>query len=835
MSFRQISRVTSVACLLAFPFQALPQTANIQNDDLSRGGTLPPTSAALVDEATAPLVNPAGLALMPGFQLFYLHERSLGRNQIIDGVYLGQSLFGLIDLGIDLEWIRGSGQPSRRRTSWSFAAGSDFLSLGATYHSFSSEDVNLDALSTWDLGAVSRPTRYLALAAVIKNLDAPSHGPLGFNRQYDFALGIRPLGERYSLALDYLLTDLPSGSNSRMQYTLQAELLRGLVVGAGLSHGFQSGEDVFFQASLTLNTSHLGVTYAGGGSPSGADHVILARISSQQYPSVAGPRGKFALIDATEMMTRGTSSPLSFLGITEADPYLRLIRLLDSAIRDPDLAGVVLKIDNLTEIGLGRAEELRRAIVRMRSAGKKVIAVLLAAGDSEYLIASGADKVFAVPESTLLINGFAASPIYLGSAMNKLGVHWEVARVGAYKNAPDIVTRSSISPEERETINAYLDSDVRAFEAALASTRQITPEKIRAMWSEAMVTPAKAKELGFIDDIIVPAEIEARVMELSPGAVYEAGYRPGQIRDDRWGERRQIAIVPVIGTIAGGKSQEDPLGLAKIAGAETVVRALRRAQDDPLMSAIVLRVDSGGGDGLASDLMYRAVLEAKKHKPVIASMGDVAASGGYYAAMGADRVLAEPTTITGSIGVFILKPVFNPLAEKLGIHHETLQRGDLANFLNLLDPWTPQEKAAAQKWVDAFYDEFITEVSQSRKMGKDRVDAIARGRVWSGSDAKDRGLVDEIGGLLEAIDAARDRAGISRSEDVELAIIGEPRGLLGSLGSADGLLSKALGDAVPVQPLPAAVRQLASDIGIDQALLLQPTVKAMMPFTLKVR
>jgi protease-4 len=655
-----------------------------------------------------------------------------------------------------------------------------------------------------------------------------------FNRQYDFALGLRPFGERYSLAVDYLLFDLPAGSNHRMQYTLQAELLKGLLVGAGLSHGFRSGQDVLFQASLTLDTSHLGVTYAGGGSKAGADHIILARLSTQRYPSIASSHHKFALIDVTEMMTKGSSSVLAFLGITEVDPYLRLMRLLDGVLRDPELAGLVIKIDNLTEVGLGRSEELRRTLLRMRAAGKKIIAVMLAAGDSEYLIASGADKVFAVPESTLLINGFSASPIYLGSAMSKLGIQWEVARVGAYKNAPDFFTRSGMSPEERETINAYLDSDVRTFEDALSATRQITPAKIRSVWSEGLVTPAKAKDLGLIDDIITPEEIEARVRQLAPGSVYEAGYRPGQIRDDRWGYRRQIAIVPVIGTIAGGRSQEDPLGLAKIAGAESVVRALRRAQNDPLVAAIVVRVDSGGGDGLASDLMYRAVLEAKKRKPVIASMGDVAASGGYYAAMGADQIFAEPTTLTGSIGVFLVKPVLNPLAEKLGIHHETLKRGDLSNLLNLLDPWTAQEKVAAQKWVDAFYDSFITEVSKARKMAKEAVDAIARGRVWSGIDAKQKGLVDEMGGLLEAIDAARDRAGISRSEDLELAIIGEPHGLLGSLGSADGLLSRVLGDPMPAQ-LPPALRQLAVEIGVDQVLLLQPTVKAMMPFALKVR
>jgi len=203
--------------------------------------------------------------------------------------------------------------------------------------------------------------------------------------------------------------------------------------------------------------------------------------------------------------------------------------------------------------------------------------------------------------------------------------------------------------------------------------------------------------------------------------------------------------------------------------------------------------------------------------------------------MGAEQVFAEPTTITGSIGVFIVKPVLNPLAEKLGVHHETIKRGELSNFVNLLDPWTPDEKAAAQKWVDSFYDGFVTEVAKSRRMSKEQVDEVAKGRVWSGLDAKARGLIDEMGGLLEAIDAARARAGIPPSEDCEISILGEPRGLLGSLTSDDGVLSSVLGESSAPQALPPALKQLATEIGVDQVLLLQPGVKAMMPFTLKVQ
>jgi len=832
-------RILLASVLLAGP--ALAQTLNLQPTDLSSGATLPPTSAALIDEATAPLVNPAGLGHVSGIQLFYLHERNIATDQIADGLYFAESLFGILEPGFAIEWLRGRGRnggvgaPSRRRFTWSLATGSKFLSLGAAYHVFSSSDnADLDALTSWDVGMSSRPSPYFSLGVAVQNVDRPSHGAVAFNRRYDFALGLRPIGDRFTFAVDYLLNDAIAGSSSRMQYTLQAEIFKGVTLGAGLGHGF-NGEDILFQGSLTLDTSHLGLTYAGGGSSGGSDHVVMARLSSRKYPAIAFAPEKFALLDLGDLLSKANRSPLAFLGFTEADPYLRLTRLLDDVVRDPNLKGVVLKIDNLSDVGLGKAMELRQAILRLRGAGKNAAAVLLSVGDAEYLIASAADQIYAVPEALLLINGFAANALFVGSAMEKLGVQWEVARVGEYKNFPDLFTRSDMSPEQRETVNAYLDTDVRNFRSALMQSRQLSSQKLDQVWAEGLVTPKAAKELGLIDDVIAPPELEKKLGQVFPGAHYDRSYRPRDVKDVHWGERRRIAVVPVIGTIAGGKSQEDPLGLVEIAGAETVVRALRRAEQDPFVAAIVVRVDSGGGDGLASDLMYRAVLEAKKKKPVIASMGDVAASGGYYASMGADQIFAEPTTITGSIGVFFIKPVAKNLAEKLGVHHESIRRGELSNINSLLDPWTAKERAAAQKWVNAFYDNFITEVAASRKMSKEQVDKIGRGRVWSGEDAKARGLVDEMGGLLEAIDAARRRAQIPDREEVEIAIIGEPRGFLAALGDRDGLLADVIGDRAQAQPLSPAIRALAGEVGLDQALLLEPTIKAMMPFTLKVR
>jgi protease-4 len=263
-----------------------------------------------------------------------------------------------------------------------------------------------------------------------------------------------------------------------------------------------------------------------------------------------------------------------------------------------------------------------------------------------------------------------------------------------------------------------------------------------------------------------------------------------------------------------------------------VVLALLRAQEDPSVVAIVLRVDSGGGDVLASDLMYRAVLEAKKHKPVIASMGDVAASGGYYVAMGADEIFAHPTTITGSIGVFALKPALQGLlGDKLGVNQESLPRSPTADMLKLWRPWTPAEQATMQAWVDSTYDDFITYVAQARKMEKAKVDSIARGRVWSGKDAYARGLVDKMGGFVEAVVAARARANVEASEELDLRVYGEPRGLFSSLGGEPSVMDQLLPSPQPT--LPPGVQSLVRETGLTEGWL-QPGLKAALPFSLTI-
>jgi protease-4 len=405
-----------------------------------------------------------------------------------------------------------------------------------------------------------------------------------------------------------------------------------------------------------------------------------------------------------------------------------------------------------------------------------------------------------------------------------------------------------MSPEQREAIEAYLATDVKVFKAALQQGRKLSTEQVDAIWQEALIPAQRAKQLGLVDEIIDPQKVDEHLDKVLPDMTYDERYNPRGLRNARWGTRKRIAIIPVLGNISGGKSREGPLGSGVIAGAETVVKALDQAKRDPRVAAIVIRVDSSGGDGLASDLMYRAVLDAKESKPVVASMGDVAASGGYYAAMGANEIFASPTTITGSIGVFILKPALQGLAEKLGARQEVLKTAPFADLMDEYTPWTPEAQALAQRWVDAFYDDFITEVGKSRRLGKAQVDAVARGRVWSGEDAKARGLVDRLGGIADAIAAAKQRAGVE-GEELELVVYGEAHGLFASPGGEEGVEggvegmvraldgSGALRGLLPADvrdSLPPGLRELAAQLGVHAELLRAPGVKAVMPFTLVV-
>ncbi len=819
--------------LVLFPALALAQVATTVHADPSRGVTLLSDSVSWADQATAISLNPAGLNKVGTLELVWAHERSVPRNEVVDGLYFGSSPMSSLGLGVSVEWLRNAaGTNASRKTSAAMAFGGETVSVGFAANFFAGR--NIDGLTSLDLGVQTRPGRYFAAGLTIKNVDAPGRGTLSLPRTWDLGIGIRPLRERLSIGVDWLFLDSQPIEASRLSYALKAKIWQGLSAQAAFSHGFRSTDGLFFQVGLTVDTQHFGASYALGVASQGLDHLTTARLSYDKYERLAIGAGKIAVIGLSNIGAANSSGTLgTLLSLKAPDRYLKVMQTLEAGIKDPQLKGVVLKIES-SDLRMARAQEVRDAVLRLRAAGKVVVALILSAEDPEYLIASAADHIYAVPEAMIIVDGLRSSVIFLGGTAEKLGVTVDVARIGAYKNTPDQFTRTSMSDEQKEAMNALLDTQEKSVDAQVPASRNLTVAQWHASIDEGIKSVKRCKELRLIDEVLSANQLEELLPELIPNARLVADYTPNDERSDRWGTPSHIAVIPLLGNISGGGGGSDPLGLTQNAGADTFIRNLEAATQDSDVAAIVLRVDSPGGDGLASDMMYRAVLAAKRVKPIVASMGDIAASGGYYVAMGADEIFASQTTITGSIGVFYLKPAVRDLGEKLGAHQEVISRGKLTGAIDYWEPWDDAHRASVQKWIDDFYETFITEAAISRKTTKEKIDLVARGRVWSGEDAKDRGLVDAIGGLTEAITSARLRAGFDR--DLPVKIYGQGGG---------GLLSSVLGDGALAarlletkldtgSPLSPAVQRLAGQLGAG-LLLEGPGIQARTDYQIDIR
>lgn len=755
---------------------------------------LAPTAAAWVQDATAVHVNPAGLAFLDGPELVYLHERDLrsDNDAVADAVFLAHNTFGF-GVGLGYETIRPASGIAWRRTTIAVGYGDRAAALGLAFNLFGSGDPSdpgraVDRLTSFDLGLTLRPIRFLSLGAVVHDLDAPTLEGVPLSRRYEFSLGLRPLTERASLAVGFAFDEAQGPADAWLRYVASVDLFRGVALAAGFGHPVRPTGDWFAQLGLTLSFGNASLGYAAAGRPEDGgrlDHLAGFRVTRSRAPAVPFPRRAYAVVDPSAELSRRPTGPFALLSSDEGDPFLALLALIDRVRTDPEVDGVLLRVSDLEDLGLARIDELRGALAAVRDAGKKVVAMLLAGGDAEYFLATAADRILAPPQCTLLVNGLMAEARFYADALSKAGVAVDVVRVGPHKSAPDAFTRAQMSPEHRENLTAVLDSAAARYEGEIARTRGLAPEKVKAALGRGILTATEAVAAGLLDALVYPDQLDDALKDVAGGRVsLVGGYADRRPRDRRWGARPRIAVIRVEGAIAPGRSRVDPLGLVRIAGASTLVRSIERAAEDGDVAAVVVRVESGGGSGDASDLIHRAIEQARKKKPVVASMGDVAASGGYYVAMAADEVFANATTITGSIGVFALKPNLRSLLDLVGIHSEVVRRGERADLFSPWRPWTTEEKAVMQAYVDGFYQTFADKVAAARKLDPAKVEASARGRVFTGSDAQSRSLVDSLGGFSEAVAAAKRRAGFAADAEVDFVVSGDDDSLfdLGRLG-----------------------------------------------------
>jgi protease-4 len=522
-----------------------------------------------------------------------------------------------------------------------------------------------------------------------------------------------------------------------------------------------------------------------GANASRAVRLVTAR-------AVLGRRAPFWIVVRLEPPLEEVASPRLPFTRPRAPSLLDVLRTLDAAATDPRVAGVVLRFAGAPQ-GFAAAATLRRAVDALRAAGKPVVAYGERLQQAEYWVASGAERLWLPETGAIHLVGLRAESLFLSRVLERLALRPEVIRIGSHKSAGEMLTRQAMSPESREQVERYLDDLLDALVGAIAAGRRLAEVAVRGFVDRGPYRAPTACEVGLADACSYPDQVEEALAELVPASAetpasggsargrlvdaasyaslhaHDAGFAP-------WlAERPRIAYLVAEGPIhrrgAGGIAV-DALG-----------RALRALAEQRAVRAIVLRIDSPGGDALASDVLWRALQVAKRDRPLVVSMGEVAGSGGYYAAVAADHILAEAPTLTGSIGVVGGKLDASRALERLGIDSDAVERGHRAGLLSALRGFSAEERAAVRADMEAFYDVFVRRVEDGRGMARAAVESAAGGRIWSGARALSLGLVDALGGPLEAIREARARAGIAADERVALQVVPRfaPYGALRSL------------------------------------------------------
>lgn len=476
------------------------------------------------------------------------------------------------------------------------------------------------------------------------------------------------------------------------------------------------------------------------------------------------------------LVTTPATDPLTALRDRNRTQLADVVEGLRRAATDPKVAAVIARCDSGSH-PVPVAQEVRSAIRAFRTSGKPAIAWAesfgeLTPGTVGYYIATAFDEIWLQPSGDVSLTGLTASAIFLREALDRFGIRPELGQRHEYKNAPDMFTRTGFSPAHREALGRIVESTAGQMVDGIADSRHLEPARVRDLVDNGPTSAERARESGLIDHIgyrdEVYAALAARVgnrMRLRyVGRYNQSQGKADAIRAAFPRRRGTIALVHGHGPVVSGRSSASPFGAATM-GSETVTAALRSASRDESVRAVIFAVDSPGGSYIASDTIRRQVLLTRRHKPVIVSMGMLAGSGGYFVSMPADVIVATPATITGSIGVVAGKLVQRDLLTRFGVHIDRVDAGEQAGMFAAEQPYTDRQWEILDDWLDRVYADFIDKVAKDRGLSTEHVHDVARGRIWTGADALEHGLVDELGGLDTAVRLARIRGGLPHRDD----------------------------------------------------------------------
>ncbi len=690
---------------------------------------LPSSSIATSDDALATFFNPSGLGAGRSLNLYYLRT--------YQSDWAGDDAFFLAvpGAGFGMEFVTADADTDFTR--YTLSGGQHLgnsLYWGTSYSWMNSDDKGYDGFRSFSLGLMYR-RRYFSIGAMARDLNRPKLLGEKLGRTYDLGVALRPGTWRTTLSMDVQKTQ--GVADLKFRYALEVRPIRELMLRGTLN------SDLSFDVRFGINIGNWGF-----GTGNAFDKNREAQTGVGYF--------HFSNIPKTKPIPRRRM----FLDL----PMRSLKEVLPIAKWDQDVAGVLIRI-NGSSYGMAQLQEMSDAILDFRESGRVVLCYLSSCSTGDYIVAATCDGILIHPATEVRLIGLRTERSFYKGALDMLGVRADLEHIGKYKSASEPFTRQEMSEVHRDIQNIILDDLYEQLVDAIADGRGWTHEDVKKRINEGPYTARQALATELVDRAVYEDELPDVVTELTndrTDLVTLSDYAGRGLAPQDWlVPQPKVAIIEAKGLMLTGDSFVDPFLGTQVMGADTITRVVREVKDNNDIKAVVLRIDSGGGLVTAADTIWRELVRLTQVKPLVVSMGDVAASGGYYIAAPADTIVAEPGTITGSIGVIGGKYSFKGLYEKLGVHKEILKRGEHADFYTDYGDYPPSEQAIVQKQVQEIYDDFIKKVALGRtELTVEDVDRLGQGRIWSGRQAQENGLVDQLGGLSLALAIARERAGL---------------------------------------------------------------------------
>ncbi len=769
------------ALLVCLALAALPSIARAQLRRATSGVWLPPSSYAASDDAFALSLDPAAMAFVDDWTVAYVHADaadSTGLGQRGDGVYGALPLIFGLSLGASVESVRPATAPigqgiEHTMLSLGLAyAASRSLGVGVASRFLWSGDPHLSGLFTLDVAASWRPIPQLAFSFVARDLSGPGYnggclpigatstGPCSVPRSFLLAIGLRPEGSR-ALSFDLagavdergrvgarVMGELEVPYLGRALAAVDVENLGGNQVLGPLGTMATTSPDVRVTAGLAIDWGQLGVgggVIVGDGLDGSPGWYVTGHLDGRMRRGI--PTGD--VIAEVVMEGQGARSIVSTIG------------RLDRALHDPRVRGVLLRPLG-SGIGMAYAQEVRLLITQLEEAGRPVVCMLEDASGSELYMCAGASAIVADPAGGVRLYGPSFEVQHYGQLLRELGVRADFVRIGRYKSAIEEYQDDAMSGPARQERGVLIDELYGRLVHDLADDLEVDEARVRAIVDGGPYVTPRAITAGIVHSSGDSHDLDDVLRQTMGGSYGRERSTPAEATRG-WGESPHVGVVFVDGEMTDGTNLDVPLLEIHTTGGRTAVDAIDRVAGDPNVAAMILRIDSPGGSVLAADQIVRAIQRARRRIPVIASMGAVAASGGYYVASACDEIWADPSTITGSIGVWFGKVDFEPIATRYGVHTEQISRSAHAGAESLWRPFTPDERAILAESVRDWYRAFLARVSEGRGMTLTEVHAVAQGRVWTGDHAQEIGLVDRLGGFGSALQRARELGGLPDS------------------------------------------------------------------------